>query len=138
MAKAINPDDLTDEEFTAYELSEIAGAGHLILTLTKANDWDAAMAAIRDDAKLADRVMDRLDDLGFTVEEIDDNTDIVASQYRSPKVSVAVCTACNATAVYAKSIPDKCHMTNGCTGTWRKPTSYTIKPKEGEARVTRS
>lgn len=137
MSKRINPDELTDEELTAYELSEIAGAGHLILTLSKANDWQAAMAKIRSDKKLANRVMDRLEDLDFSVEELDDNTDIVATQQKTPKVSVAVCTTCNATAVYAKSIPEKCHMTRGCSGTWRKPASYTIKPKDGEYRISR-
>lgn len=138
MSKAINPDDLTDEEFTALELSEIAGAGHLILTLTRANDWPSAVAKIRADEKLADKVMDRLDDLEFAVEDIDDNTDIVSAQRKSPKVSVAVCTKCNATAAYAKTISAKCHMTNGCTGTWQKPASYTIAPKEDEGRISRS
>lgn len=136
MSAVIDPDALTDEEFTAYQLSEIAGAGHLILTLSKANDWESAMAKIRSDDKLADRVVGRLDDLDFTVEELDDNTDIVSAQRKTPKVSVAVCTVCNATAAYAKSIPEKCHMTNGCSGTWRKPASYTIKPKDGEGRVS--
>jgi hypothetical protein len=137
MAESINPDDLSDAEFAAYEVSEIAGAGHLVLTLTKANDWTGAIDAIRKDAKLAQRVANRLEELDFLIEELDDNTDIMAAQRKTPKVSVAICTVCNATASYASSaLPDKCHMTLGCTGLWKKPANYTIKSKPDEGRVT--
>lgn len=118
----------------AVELSEIAGAGHLVLTITKAANWHDAMTVIKADDKIANKVTSRLDDLGFTIAELDGNTDLVIHQQRSPKVSTMVCAVCHATAMVTGSSPAKCFMTLGCDGVWIKPPQFTINPKEGEGR----
>src|SRR5699024_9312153 len=69
----------------------------------------------------------RLSEIGFEIQELDENTDVLAHQRRSPKISTAVCSGCNATALYAKTITKKCHITLGCTGQWLKPVAYTVK-----------
>jgi len=117
----------THNEHIAQNLAEIAGAGHLILTMAKADTWDEAMLNISRDEQLSHRIVKRLSEIGFNAQELDDNTDILAHQRRSPKISTAVCSGCNATALYAKTITKKCHITLGCSGQWLKPIAYTVK-----------
>jgi len=118
---------MTHSEHIAQNLAEIAGAGHLILTLAKADTWDEALLAISRDEQLSKRIAHRLSEIGFEIQELDENTDVLAHQRRSPKISTAVCSGCNATALYAKTITKKCHITLGCTGQWLKPVAYTVK-----------
>lgn len=119
----------------ALEFAEIAGAGHLVLAITKTKSWQDAMTVLKADEKIADKVTSRLQDLDFTIEEFDDNTDLVIHQQRSPKVSTMTCSVCHATAmVTGSSAPAKCFMSLGCDGVWIKPPQFTITPKEGEGR----
>lgn len=122
---------MTDEDVTAEALAHIAGGGHLVLKLTRTNTWDQALEAIRSDPKAADKVETRCDEVDpELIELMDQNTDVVQYQQRSPKVSTAVCTDCLNTVMFSGALTKTCFMTHGCPGTLIKPVEYTIKAKQ--------
>lgn len=122
---------MTDEEFTADDVAHIAGGGHLVLKLTRANTWDEAIEAIRGDNKLAQKVEARCDEIDpGLIEAIDRNTDLVEHQMKKPKVSTGVCRDCMQTVMFAGQLTKKCFLTRACQGELIKPVEYTIAAKK--------
>ncbi|GAA4924765.1 hypothetical protein [Nesterenkonia rhizosphaerae] len=121
---------------TPQQKADIAGAGILILTLTKAESWAQALTALRN-PKMAQTVLKRFEapDIPVALEDLESWGPLLEHQRRAPvKVAVAVCAECGNWVLYdqssSKAMDKKtCFLRNGCPGKYLKPTRYTIKPK---------
>lgn len=122
---------MAGDELAADDVAHIAGGGHLVLKLTRSNTWDEALAAIRSDPKVAEKVETRCDEIDpGLIEMIDRNSDVVEHQVKSPKVSAAVCTECMDIVMFCGTLAKTCFITYGCEGNLIKPVEYTIMAKK--------